>query len=217
MPTAIPTSADSAVEPAASIGNNVPDERPRPEYGEYATPEQQAAAMGKRPIPPLRRLPEMPAAAQSDRLAQSGIPPQPEMPAQPNAADRVFSRGLPRNHPVDRTATFILLGLGLFSLLNSAPTYLAFPQTLAAYATSLSMPFHVPASASAAGIGILVAQIILFVIALAFSVRRVRSGRIAFWIPLVGYAVFIIAASIIVLSVVPTFATLLQEYLSTKT
>jgi hypothetical protein len=179
------------------------EDRPRPQFGEYASPEQQAAAMGKRPIPPLRVQPEMPEPVRAS--AADGTPA-------PDPADRVVSRRLPRHHPVDRIATLVLLGLGLFSLLNAVPSYFAFGKALERFTRALDETYTAPAVAAQAGYVLFATQIVLFLLALGLSVRRVRAGKLAFWIPLVAWVVFDLAAAVIVSAMVPSFVTVFQSY-----
>jgi hypothetical protein len=165
------------------------DERPRPQYGEYATPEQQAAAMGKKYVPPV---PE-PVAA----------------PPTPTNAGATYARPYPQRQPgyVNRFFTVFFLGLGALMLFADAPVYLNFASALRGAYESSGISITVPSSLNPAGIPILVANVILYLASVLLSILALRRGRIAFYIPVVGFIVFAITAGIIVTAISPAFAT----------
>jgi hypothetical protein len=177
------------------------DERPRPQYGEYATPEQQAHAMGKRPIPPLRQLPEM--------------PPSPD-PANRvlDPAEGIGSAPRATGHPVDRVFTIVLLGLGLFQLLDSIQGYLDFRVALNQLATEFGLNYAAPAAATQAGYWILASNVVLLVLTAVVAIRFVRRSRISFYVPLIGYVLFEIVMVTIVMTIVPSFTHLMSGYLT---
>jgi len=96
--------------------------------------------MGKRPIPPLRVFPEIPPKSgpqqQPQPPTQSPAPPSSAHPSTaepssaPNAEDRVRLIAPPTGHPIDRIVTYVLLGIGVFTLIDSIPGYLTFASTL---------------------------------------------------------------------------------------
>jgi hypothetical protein len=196
------------------------DERPRPQYGEYATPEQQAHAMGKRPIPPLRHLPEMP--PPPDPAKRVVDPTQlPNSTKAPDPTNRVLdpTQGIgsaPRvaGHPVDRVFTIVLLGLGLFQLLDSIQGYLDFRVALNQLATQFGLSYAAPAAAAQAGYWILASNVVLLVLTAVVAIRFVRSSRIAFYVPLIGYLLFEIVMVTIVMTIVPSFTHLMSSYLT---
>ena len=80
---------------------STPDPRPRPQYGEYATPAEQKARIAH-PQPPAVHTP-----APSSHPVPSGAGGgRPASPAAP--------------HPVDRVVTFALLAYGAFNVITSA-------------------------------------------------------------------------------------------------
>jgi hypothetical protein len=178
------------------------EERPRPQYGEYATPEQQAQAMGKRPIPPLRVQPEMPA------------PPDPATRVSDPGQRAALAPAVASGHPIDRMITIVLLGLGLFQLLDSIGGFLDFRVTLNQLATAFGLSFAAPAAATQAGYWILAANVVLLLLTAVVAIRVVRGSHIAFYIPLIGYLVFEIVMVTIVMTTVPSFADLMASYLA---
>ena len=162
-------------------GPTMTDERPRPEYGEYATPEQQAAAMGHRYVPP----------------EPVSAPPAPPAPA-PYV-------GRPSGY-ANRFFTIFLLGLGALSLFENVPTFLNLATALKTAATTAGMASTtVPSSVNGAGIPILVANVVIYLAAVLLSILALRRGRTSFYIPVVGFAVFILVASILIVAYAPRY------------
>ena len=161
------------------------DEIPRPQYGEYATPEQQAAAMGK-PWPP---------------------PPEPEAePAAPEPAGYRPAYATRQPGYANRFFTVFLLGFGGLMLFGDIPIYTNFASALKGAYASSGYSITVPASLAAAGIPILITNVVLYAVTVVFSVLAMRRGRASFYIPVVGFIVFVIAASVITAIVSPAFA-----------
>lgn len=144
------------------------DERPRPQYGEYATPEQQAAAMG-----------------------QTYVPPTPEPPAPTaSAPDKALDYVRPTSYP-GRFITVFLLVLGAFNLVTGVPAYLDLSKAFNASASEWggSLP-DLPSSVNAAGIPVLVANVVLYGLTVLWSVWAMRRGRPSAYIPIVGFFAF---------------------------
>jgi hypothetical protein len=173
------------------------DERPRPQYGEYATPEQQAAAMGK------THVPQPPAPAPVPMGAPLAAPPAPtdrgtgDAPPYPQRQSGFFNRFF----------TVFLLGFGALTLFGWAPLWLNLASQLQSAYQSYGLSITVPLSVNAAGIPILIVNIALYVLSVVLSVFALRRGRIAFYIPVVGFVVFLFTASIIIGIVSPAFVT----------
>jgi hypothetical protein len=155
------------------------DDRPRPEYGEYATPEQQAAAMGRVYISPA----EAAAREQAAREAMAKV-----TIAQPTSyANRFF--------------TVFLLGLGALTLIEQLTAYFNYASTWKGELAST--PFaslSVPSSVDSAGIPTLIANIVLYLATAVVSIVVLRRGHTSFYIPIVGAVVFS-AVSLVLLSV----------------
>lgn len=140
------------------------DTRPTPEYGEYATPEEQAAAIGT--------VPE----------AMQDITPQ----ATPHAAVETPSSTLAPARRWDVIATVALVVFGAYVTFSSIPQYAdlqaTIEQVFAGY--GYTGTYANPSLAHGVGIALNIVQPIGLLIAVVFSARRLRSGRISFWIPL---------------------------------
>lgn len=151
---------------------------PRPRFGEYATPEEQAARI---------RQPDVTDRLGSGQDPAAGTDPAASAPSPARTADRI--------------ATWALLGYGLFTVVSAIPTvtdYGAFAETVLS-----SVGVEAPPEATDAGRGwALAAAIVLGVGWLAtavLSLRRLRAGAVAFWIPLVAGLVCNLLASILLM------------------
>lgn len=151
------------------------DERPaRPEYGEYASPEDQAAASGVQPHwePP----------------AVAGGAPEPE-------------RAAPRRWDV--VLTVLLVAIGAYTTINSVGAYLDLPGTFQRLYDAYGYTGTFPATDLARPIGVVLAIVepVALVLAVALSARQMRRGRVTFWIPLTIGAVATILASVLLVVV----------------
>ncbi|GAA1763904.1 DUF6264 family protein [Agromyces humatus] len=170
-----PGPGSGTAEPTASR-----DERPRPQYGEYA-PE------GWTWQPPA-------APQQSD-----------EPPAVPAAASApIATDATPARRPVDRVWTIALLALGVAGVIYNSASLALLPQNLLeSMQLSAAMLGLDPATSFTPGpavptiiaIGIAV-QVLLWLGAARWSIVRMRAGRLAWWIPLVAGAVAFVAVVI---------------------
>lgn len=145
------------------------DERPRPQYGEYATPEEQRARI---------RQPDI-----TDDLDSGRAP-----------ADEVLvGASLPPStgFPFDRIITFALLGLGLVNVVFTVPGFLDLAATFDRTMATMGIPggfTNVEAAEAWGGIAAVVVVAGYLLTALA-SWRRLRAGKRAWWLPLVGAAI----------------------------
>lgn len=165
------------------------DPRPRPQYGEYATPEEVAA---------LR-----------------GVPVQPPPPTSPPSAPRdasgvaVPAKGWRR---FDRPITIALVLFGVFNVVQSAPLFLDFASTLELAAKSVtyvdlaSLKFG--EAARVGGYVLFAISIVLVIAAAGFSYLALSRSRVAFWIPLAAGALNLVSYFVVlavVLSSTPGF------------
>jgi len=107
--------ASPNTEPDPPAAPRTDTSRPKPQFGEYATPEEQRARI-QEPAP-WQQEPPTPVMTDS---------PAPGIPASPAPAERG-----PR--PVDRIVTFALLAYGLVNVISSVPAFLdygAYAETL---------------------------------------------------------------------------------------
>lgn len=152
-------------------------ERPKPQYGEYATPEQQRAAIRQ---PATDDNESVPIADDGRRKAE---PARHDVPRSAPATTDMIAESRSRG---DRIATFVLLGVGLVSVLTTLPSMFELPDVMTqAYAQFGIGSYTNEAFANAMGWVILISHIILWVMALMLSLRRLAAGKIAWWVPFV--------------------------------
>jgi hypothetical protein len=187
----------------ASAGDG---ERPRPRYGEYATPEEVAEARGPLPVEPtdpVSRLAAPISTSASLRSSNAVAPPRP-LP--------VVARP-PR--PANNLITVLLIVVGIWNTATSVPSYLdlgpALTQglELAGYGT---VTFG--AAAHTAGIVLLVISCVLLLAAAAGSLQLMRLGRRSIWVPVAAGALFLVATLVVMTVVVadtPAVADLLHN------
>ncbi|MFK4761008.1 DUF6264 family protein [Microbacterium sp. ZW T5_45] len=159
----------------------------RPQYGELATPEEQRRAAG---LPPLDEVPPSPDAAPELSPAGSAVPPVASAPP-PTPA---------RRNPVDRFATIGLLAYGLVNVVSTAMSYLNLPAVMTEAMKILGVEGEFTNYAQGRLWGT-IAAIVLFAgwaATTVFALRRLRTGKLSWWVPLVGAAATMIAASICV-------------------
>lgn len=160
------------------------DSRPRPQYGEYATPEEQAKALGI----PAHELPVQADPVKAHHAAPVMLPAGEAPHAQ---STKNVSRPQTVIGSRDSLFTFALLGVGLAWVLWSIPSSVNFADTLnRSYALQGYTGHYGPvALASAIGLIISISSITLWAITCGVSIAVLRRHRRAFYIPLVGAVV----------------------------
>jgi hypothetical protein len=161
--------------------DRVPDERPRPAFGEYATPEEQRARI-QRPDPAFAPAPE------PERTR--GTVPATASPA---------ATGVVRP-PADRIVTIILLALGAVNVVTSAFSYVQLPTGIERTMEILGIPGEFTNVAAANTWGAIAAVVLVsgFLLTLVWALGRMRAGRLSWWIPLVGAVVTFALVSVCV-------------------
>ncbi len=157
-----------------------PDPRPRPRYGEYATPEQQRASI-KAPEKNPHYAP--PPVADAAHDAPAGVAPH---LGTPSPTDRPVAAVL--RHPFDRAVTIALLVLGLYNVITTmiGRGSIAAQIDQAYRSMGLAGDYAVtPLTGTVADV-IAIASLVLWVIAAALAGWFIVRGRVAFWIPLVA-------------------------------
>jgi hypothetical protein len=140
--------------------------RPLPEYGEYATPEQQAAAMGRVYVPP----PD----------------PATRIPLAPPASDGYPTPPAPTVRTLlDRLVTLFELGLGFAALLGTDFSRLAENTNTGLVAMGSSQ--RVSLAIDHYSWFLLGANIVLLLASTFWAYAALRRGRLAFYIPIVGF------------------------------
>ncbi|WP_435743589.1 DUF6264 family protein [Microbacterium sp. PMB16] len=171
----------------------------RPQYGELATPEEQRKAAG---LPPLDQVevtvePIAPVAAPGPESLAAAAPAR-------------------RPHPVDRFVTIGLLAYGLVNVVISALSYLditgAMNQTMKVL--GIDGEFTNFAQGKLWGTIAAVVLVIGWSLTAWASIRRLRRGKVTWWLPLVGAVVTILIASMCVAVPMlgdPAFAAYLEQ------
>lgn len=177
--------------------------RGRPAYGEYATAEEQRARI------------RQPAVTQA---LDQGL--RPEVPVVP--ADHPVAAASVRETPArtaDRLITAVLLGIGLVNVVVSVQSFFTVTSTFTRAMETMGIPGEFTNVSGATGAAVWgavagTAMVVGYVLTALASWRRIRSGRRAWWIPLVGavitYAV-VTACLTVPIMADPAF----QEYVRT--
>ncbi|MEW2004850.1 DUF6264 family protein [Microbacterium sp. NPDC079208] len=175
------------------------DQRPR--YGELATPEEQRRAAG---LPPLAEVvaPTAPSPAPAPSAA-----PQTSAPARP--------------HPVDRFATIALLAYGLVNVVVTGLSYLDVVPVMNQTMGMLGIEGEFTNYAAGRMWGTIAAVVLAvgWCVTAALSIRRLRRGRVTWWLPVVGAVVTVgIAAFCLVVPMMgdPAFIAYLDQATGTR-
>ncbi|CAN5185745.1 hypothetical protein BH11ACT3_BH11ACT3_02970 [soil metagenome] len=177
-------------------------ERPRPQYGEYATPAEVAEARGP-DAPPIVLTPS-PTARAADPVHAPVV-----TGATRGGRAATSSRW-------DRPLTFAFLALGVVNVLGSIPVYLDFARSLRTSFSQLGfadLKLDGP-QLPALGIALLVIDSLLILVAIGLSAWLMRRGRRAVWVPLAAFVVHQIVQLALLLPIVlndPGYAAVMQN------
>jgi len=156
-------------------------DRPRPEYGEYATPEEQSEASGVPHTPPQ-------------------LPP-PVVGTQVRAAPPTGHTAAPRGW--DRIITTAFLAYGAFTLLSRFLTLDSTGQALKESLASVGFTgFDSVAQINEVALTSAIIELGILAITVLISVRRLRSGKITFFIPLIAGILATIVMALIFMPIV---------------
>lgn len=192
------------------------DERPRPQYGEYASPEDQRAHIRDPHANPHYQPPaaETQQPSQHDGAAPHTNAARPDASGTPHAPSHDVATPDARKRTSrtwDRSLTWVLIAMGLLNLALSVSSYLNMAPSLQAAYTQLGIGhFGATAIAGPAGIALTVVQAVIWVATAVLARLSLRRGRVSFWIPLVGAFVSYVALVAVLLVVVlndPAFTT----------
>lgn len=182
-----PGAAASGAESSGSAPSNSGG-RPRPQYGEYASPEQQAKAMGVTSPPP----PNVPALA---RPTGALAPPPPP-----------YGQNLPRAATVatprrwDLMLSAVLLAYGLYSVVSGMFQFADLGALInRVYQMQGIGQFTTTQLATTLGIVINTSDVVLFVATALITFALLRRGKVAFYVPLIGGAIAGIIALVCIL------------------
>ncbi|MGV8886451.1 MAG: DUF6264 family protein [Microbacteriaceae bacterium] len=182
-------------------------ERPRPQYGEYATPEDQASASGKPAEPvasattvtPPHTPPHTPTPTPEGVTALTHTPEgerAPTVPLAPYAPNK-------KPRAWDRPVTAILIALGLYSVLSYFGTLRDLGAVLSqAFTTAGYGEFQSVEFADDLGLTALVIIIVLFGLSTTLALSSLRARRLSFWIPLTGSVISMIVVVIVMMVIV---------------
>ena len=153
------------------------EQRPRPQYGEYATPQAQAEAMG------------LPSPAHATPTVS--LPP-----ARPQVARPVDA--VHRREQTNLVVTVTLLALGLVNIGMSINSYGHLGVTIQSVYDRLGYGTYT-SSALAASLGVvaIVVSVVVWLVTAAGSVLLIRKHRLSWWVPLVGAALLFVAIAVI--------------------
>lgn len=153
----------------------------RPQYGELATPEEQRAAAG---LPPLDHTPPP---------SSPVVMPFSTADPAPSVADTTT-----RRHPVDRLVTIALLAYGLINVVVSGLSYLDLASVMNQSMEILGIEGEFTNFAQGRLWGTVAAAVLAigWSLTAVLSIRRLRRGRITWWLPLVGALVTMFVVSI---------------------
>ncbi|WP_226532487.1 DUF6264 family protein [Microbacterium paraoxydans] len=144
----------------------------RPQYGELATPEEQRRAAGLPPLDEVAIAPPAPPAAPIDAAAAPASGGSPT----------------PRRRPVDRLVTVALLAYGLVNVVVTGLSYLDLPNVMNETMRILGIDGEFTNFAQGRIWGTIGAIVLAagWAITAALSIRRLRRGRLTWWLPIVG-------------------------------
>lgn len=151
----------------------------RPQYGEYATPDEQRRLAG---LPPLDAAP-----------AAAPVTEQPA-PAEP-------ARSIAKARPWDRIITIALLAYGLVNVIMTGLSYLDLPTVMNESMRILGIDgeFTNFAQGRLWGTTAAVLLVVGWAITAWLSLRRLRTGKLTWWVPLVGAAATMLIVSICIM------------------
>lgn len=177
-------------------------ERPRPQYGEYATPEEQrariAALSGDAPHPDVADTALVAGGAQHPADAAAPPPASPH-PSSHRPSPRPTTSAARPTRTADRVITIALLAYGLITVLGAIPQlvdFVGFAETwmdMAGIDGSLADPVAGRAWGIAAAIFYSVGWLVTAVLSWWSLSRR----RLSWWIPLVGAIVTFVIVSLL--------------------
>jgi len=153
-------------------------DRPRPQYGEYASPEEQSQASGT-PVEPAIVVPPATAAP---------LPPLVEY-TPPRTWDRVL--------------TAILIAIGAYTVLNYFATLTNLGSVLAqAFTTAGYGEFQSQALANQLGVVATVIIVVLYASSTTLALLSLRAGRVSFWIPVTAGALAFLTVLVVMMVIV---------------
>jgi len=171
-----------------------PGERPRPQYGEYATPEEQRARIKQ---PDLTRLLE----TGQDPDALNGAVPadSPSLASKPASAP--VAGAMTRGRFTDRVVTIALLVYALVNVVTSIPSMIDYSGYVSTVLNLLGVDGELadPAAGRPWGLTAALVLAIGWLVTAYVSWRSLARGRITWWIPLVAGVVFTVITGVLLM------------------
>jgi hypothetical protein len=158
------------------------DPRPRPQYGEYASAEEQRARIVHPDVTDALHTGQAPEAAPSPSPSRPG--------ASPATGWRL----------ADRIVTIALLAYGVVNVAVTAPRLFDFASFANEYFSTLGVDatFTNTGAAGVWGPVAAISYVAGFVVTALLAWRRLRAGRTGFWVPLVGAVLTTIVVAVCV-------------------
>ena len=167
-------------------------QRPRPKYGEYATPQEQAEIIAKS-LPPVS-----PVLQPRDQEGSRPVRAVPEVhPGTTVPMTPIPSTARPPRR-WDRILSIALLAYALFSTLSGFAQYGDLPAVVqSVYDIQGVGTFASSPLAEGMGPAIVIVNVAIFVLTVFLTVRRLQKNRLAFWIPLVAGTLSIVVTAVL--------------------
>jgi hypothetical protein len=166
------------------------DLRPRPQYGEYATPEEQRARIQQ---PDMTRLLET---GQDPDVLGGAVPPDsPSIVAKPAAP------AMRRGRFIDRVATIALLVYGLVNVVTGIPAMIDYQSYVEMVLELLGIDGQLadPMAGRPWGIAAALVLAIGWLLTAWVSWRSLARERLTWWIPLVAGIVFTFISGVLLM------------------
>lgn len=177
------------------------ERRPRPQYGEYATPQEQAKIIADS-LPPVSPLLVPPAArtppARTPRGSEStDRPPDAAARVTPNSPVRPDAPR--RSRRWDLILTAVLLGYASVNVIAQMLAHDTLAQIVTQFFVTQGIGVYTPtALTTTLGTVLNIVTLALFVLTVLATTWMLRRGRVAFWVPIVGGVVASVAALVFV-------------------
>ncbi|WP_424936532.1 MULTISPECIES: DUF6264 family protein [Bacteria] len=168
---------------------------PRPQFGEYASPEEQSRRAGREFVPTNALAPGV-TAPSSVAASPPGRAVVGAHDADTNgAADTTAERPV---RPIDRAATIALLAYGLVNVILTVISYRDVPRLMDQSLEMLGVGGKFTSFEAGRTWGTIASVVLIagWTVTAAWAVTWLRRRRLTWWIPVVGAVVFTIAAAI---------------------
>ena len=176
-----------------------PERRPRPQYGEYATPQEQAKIIADS-LPPLSALLVPPPAVQTPTAPAVGSAHQaPDAATRASANAEVRPAAPRRRRRWDLILTAVLLGYASVNVIGQLMARDMLRTIVTQFFVAQGIGVYTPtALTTTLGNSLNVVTLALFVLTVLATTWMLRRGRVAFWVPIAGGVAATIVALVFV-------------------